>query len=197
MKALLLSGGIDSIALAYWIRPDIAFTIDYGQLAAKAEIDVSAKIANYLDIQHEVLVAHVDDFGSGDLVGKPPAAVSPSTEWWPFRNQFLATIVGMRGIPLGVKEMVFGTVKTDQFHSDGTIEFYSMLSKLLAYQEGNIIVTAPAINMTTEKLVQISKIPESILSWSHSCHVGNLACGNCRGCYKHQTVMRNLGYGFY
>ena len=35
--ALLLSGGMDSIALAYWKRPDIALTIDYGQAAADAE----------------------------------------------------------------------------------------------------------------------------------------------------------------
>jgi 7-cyano-7-deazaguanine synthase len=197
MRALLLSGGIDSIALAYWMRPDIAFTVDYGQLAAKAEIEISTKIASQLNIQHEILIARVDNLGSGDLVGKNPAMVSPSTEWWPFRNQFLATIAGMRGISLGVSEILFGTVKTDQFHADGTKEFYSTLSTLFAYQEGNIIVTTPAIDMTTEELVQTSIIPESILSWAHSCHVGNFACGNCRGCYKHQTVMRNLGYGFY
>lgn len=110
MRALLLSGGIDSIALAYWMRPDIAFTVDYGQLAAKAEIDISAKITSQLNIQHEVLIARVDNLGSGDLVGKTPATVSPSTEWWPFRNQFLATIAGMRGVSLGVSEMLFGTV---------------------------------------------------------------------------------------
>ena len=36
--ALLLSGGMDSIAIAWWKRPDIALTLDYGQQAANAEI---------------------------------------------------------------------------------------------------------------------------------------------------------------
>ena len=36
MRALLLSGGMDSIALAFWKRPEIAITIDYGQRAAEA-----------------------------------------------------------------------------------------------------------------------------------------------------------------
>jgi 7-cyano-7-deazaguanine synthase len=35
---LLLSGGMDSVALAYWLRPDVAFTIDYGQLSAEGEL---------------------------------------------------------------------------------------------------------------------------------------------------------------
>jgi len=38
MKAILLSGGLDSIALAYWLRPQIAVTIDYGQRPARAVI---------------------------------------------------------------------------------------------------------------------------------------------------------------
>lgn len=38
MKALLLSGGMDSISVAFWKRPEIAISIDYGQRAAEAEI---------------------------------------------------------------------------------------------------------------------------------------------------------------
>ena len=29
-KAILLSGGMDSIALAYWLRPEVASRLDYG-----------------------------------------------------------------------------------------------------------------------------------------------------------------------
>jgi 7-cyano-7-deazaguanine synthase len=47
-KAILLSGGIDSIALAYWQRPDIAITIDYGQAPAQAEINASTAVASAL-----------------------------------------------------------------------------------------------------------------------------------------------------
>ena len=33
--ALLLSGGMHSVAIAWWRRPNIAITIDYGQLPAE------------------------------------------------------------------------------------------------------------------------------------------------------------------
>lgn len=42
---LLLSGGMDSLTLAWWKRPDIAFTLNYGQLAAQAEIELRARSA--------------------------------------------------------------------------------------------------------------------------------------------------------
>ncbi len=35
--AILLSGGMDSIALAYWKRPELAITINYGQKPFLAE----------------------------------------------------------------------------------------------------------------------------------------------------------------
>ena len=35
---MLLSGGMDSIAVAYWRRPSLAITIDYGQVPAAGEL---------------------------------------------------------------------------------------------------------------------------------------------------------------
>lgn len=49
-RGILLSGGMDSMALAYLERPDIAFTINYGQRCAEAEIKASAYIAGVLNI---------------------------------------------------------------------------------------------------------------------------------------------------
>jgi 7-cyano-7-deazaguanine synthase len=42
MRAVLLSGGMDSIALACWQRPEFAITVDYGQRAAATEVAVAA-----------------------------------------------------------------------------------------------------------------------------------------------------------
>jgi len=41
---LLLSGGIDSVAIAAWKRPEICLTIDYGQRSARAEIRSSMQV---------------------------------------------------------------------------------------------------------------------------------------------------------
>ncbi len=192
-KAILLSGGMDSIALAYWLRPEIAITLDYGQRAAKAEIAAASKVAKLLRIEHYVLRIDCSSLGSGDLVGSKPISEAPVTEWWPYRNQMLVTLALMKAIQLDVSELMVGSVKTDAQHADGTPEFYEQLSKLVSIQEGSIKVTAPAIGMTTVELVKECGIPENILMYAHSCHTANHPCGKCHGCTKYMFVKEQLG----
>ncbi|RMS14104.1 hypothetical protein ALP72_200017 [Pseudomonas coronafaciens pv. coronafaciens] len=49
-SALLLSGGMDSLSVAWWKRPDLAITLNYGQLAANAEIAASRAICQHLEL---------------------------------------------------------------------------------------------------------------------------------------------------
>lgn len=193
-EAILLSGGVDSIALAFWRRPKFAFTIDYGQLAAEAEIAASMAVAKAIGIEHEVLKVDCSALGSGKMAGSDALPEAPVVEWWPFRNQFIITVAAMRALGLNVRALVAGSVATDASHKDGTEEFFVRLSELLAYQEGGLTVDAPALRMSTVDLVRKSGIPRDLLAWAHSCHVGNLACGHCPGCVKHYYVMQDL-YG--
>lgn len=192
-KSILLSGGIDSMALVYMYRPSVAFTIDYGQKSAKAEIQSSRKVCEILNIRHELIRVDCSALGSGDLSASKAIELAPSPEWWPYRNQLLVTLACMKGVSLGIKELIVGSVKTDGFHKDGTGSFYEKLSSLIEYQEGNIKVTCPAIGLSTVELVRESKIPDEILLWSHSCHTSNNPCGDCRGCLKHLSVRQDLG----
>lgn len=194
---ILLSGGMDSTAIAFWKRPDIAFTINYGQLSALGEIRASQKIAQELEIKHEIITVDCRKLGSGDLVGTAPAKSAPVSEWWAFRNQLLLTLAGMKAVALDVKLLLFGSVKTDEIHKDGTPAFFEKINDLFIMQEENIQVVAPAIQMTTVELIQTSGIPLSLLAWANSCHISEYACGYCRGCQKFISVMRDLGYETY
>jgi 7-cyano-7-deazaguanine synthase len=191
-KAILLSGGIDSSALAYWQKPTIALTLNYGQSPALAEIQASTMIAKTLGIVHYVIEVDCSSLGSGDLLNKEALDVSPSPEWWPYRNQLLITLACMKGIALGVTELMTASVKSDGFHKDGTAEFYQLINNLMTYQEGEIKVYSPCIDMTSVELVKRSGIPDSLLHWAHSCHTSNVPCGHCRGCNKYRQVMHEL-----
>jgi 7-cyano-7-deazaguanine synthase len=194
IDSVLLSGGIDSIALAHWKRPQLGITVDYGQKPAQGEIRAAKRVCKELNIAHEVLTVDCRFLGSGDLAGKPPIPTSVSSEWWPFRNQLLITLAGMRAISLGVQKMYFGAVKSDAFHADGRKEFFKLADHLMKMQEGAIEIIAPAVNMPSSELVKVSRISFDLLAWSHSCHTSNFACGECRGCFKHAAVMKELGY---
>lgn len=192
---ILLSGGIDSTALAKWKTPRVALTIDYGQLPAQGEIRAARKIAEELGLAHEVLTIDCRVLGSGDLAGVPATTLAPAPEWWPFRNQLLLTIAAARAVALGVEHLLFGSVASDGFHADGRPEFFESMDCLTSLQEGGIRVSAPAITLTSVELIRVSGIKPSLLAWAHSCHKEDFACGSCRGCFKHQAVMSQSEQG--
>jgi len=193
-SGLMLSGGMDSLTLAWWKRPEIAFTLNYGQLAAQAEIEASMNICQQLDIPHHVIEIDCRQLGSGDMAGRQADSLAPASDWWPFRNQMLVTLTAMKAITFGVTHLWLGTVKSDGFHRDGSPEFMSAISHLLNLQEGGMVVEAPAIELSTVELIRESRIPASLLAWAHSCHKSHIACGDCRGCNKYMEVFQEVGY---
>jgi 7-cyano-7-deazaguanine synthase len=194
-KGILLSGGMDSISLAYWKRPSVAITINYGQAAADTEIRTSAIIASELDMEHHIIAIDCSSLGSGDLINNAAIKGSPSSEWWPYRNQLLISLACMKGISLGINELMLGSVKSDGFHKDGTPGFFQRMSDLMEYQEGNIHITSPCIHLSTVDLIKLSNIPKHLLHWAHSCHTSNIPCGKCRGCNKYNQTLTELYKG--
>ncbi|MDQ8195243.1 7-cyano-7-deazaguanine synthase [Coraliomargarita sp. SDUM461004] len=190
--AILMSGGMDSVCLAYWKRPAVGITIDYGQIPAKAEIKASASICKRINIKHYVIPIDASCLGSGDLSGTPALTIAPESDWWPYRNQFLITVAAMKAIQFGIAELMIGTVRSDTYHVDGSIGFIEKISELIQMQEGEMKLTAPAVNLSTLELIVESQIPRGLLGWSHSCHKSNFPCGRCRGCYKHLEVLYEL-----
>jgi 7-cyano-7-deazaguanine synthase len=192
--ALLLSGGMDSLAIAWWKRPDVAITVDYGQLPAAAEIAASASICGRLAIPHHVLRIDCRTLGSGDMAGIAANVHAPAQDWWPFRNQMLVTFAAMKAISMDVSRLLLGAVRSDHVHRDGTQQFIFAMSALLSLQEGGLALEAPAIEFSTRELVERSGVPPDILAWGHSCHRADVACGSCRGCNKMFENLSALGY---
>ena len=191
---LLLSGGIDSICLAAWQRPDRCLTIDYGQQAAIAEVRAASAACKALDIEHDLLTIPMRKLGSGIMAGNHHNTASPHPEFWPFRNQFLITVGAMYAMRFGFSRVLIGTVKSDHRHADGTAEFVDRISQLIQHQEGGIVVGAPAMHLSSAELIQASEVPHAVLGWAHSCHAEVLACGNCPGCHKHSEAMQAIGW---
>jgi len=189
---LLLSGGIDSTALAVWRRPKIAVTIDYGQRSAVGELRAARRVAAVLDIAHESVSCDLAALGSGDLSSAPPAECAPVSEWWPFRNQLLVTIGAMAAVKHGLTTVLIGCVKTDARHVDGAPDFLGAIDRVVALQEGGVRVAAPAIELTTAELVREARVPRHLLRAAFSCHRAEFACGTCAGCRKAISTFADL-----
>lgn len=189
----MLSGGMDSIAIAYWRRPQIAITIDYGQQPAVAEVRAASAVTEALAMEHHVVRADLSALGSGDMAGVDALHLAPVSEWWPFRNQMLITLGAMKAVAIKVERLLIGSLRTDSLHADGCEAFVTAMDTVLRLQEGSLTVEAPAIKFSAVELVRASGAPMEILGWAHSCHVSDYACGLCRGCRKHYETLVELG----
>lgn len=193
MRLLLFSGGVDSTALAHWLRPELLLTVDYGQLPVEGEIAAARKIALDLSLRHEVLRIRGNDLGRGHLAGMMGEETEMAPEWWPYRNQFLVTVAAMRYEREGYREIILGTVTSDTVHCDGKKEFVEALDRLLSLQKPHVRVKAPAIDFSSEELIEISGVAYNTLGWAFSCHRSPIACGICSGCTKTVELFTKFG----
>ncbi|TKJ96001.1 7-cyano-7-deazaguanine synthase [Plantibacter flavus] len=199
-SVLLFSGGLDSTALAAIYRPALLLFIDYGQRPADLERRSARRVAEVLSLPLAEESLGIQAFGSGLLQTESGAQLdaAPSPEWWPYRNQFLATAGAAVALREELSAVLLGSVAPDgERHLDGTPEFYRRLNALMHFQEGAVEVLAPAINRTTEELLDSSGLEEDVLGWTASCHRSNLSCGQCPGCWKRMRVLAARGISGY
>lgn len=192
---LLLSGGLDSAALAAWQRPAKCLFVDYGQRPAAGERRAAEAVAAALGLPLEFIVADCSAVGAGALLGiSNRLRPAPTPEWWPFRNQLLVTLAASVAVRGETSTILIGTVREDATrHADGTVEFVEALDGLLARQEGGLRLRAPAQTLTTADLIERSGISDAVLGWTHSCHLASSACGACPGCRRRTGVLTGLG----
>ncbi len=166
-------------------KPDLALTINYGQVCAAGEIRAAKHIASLIGMSHKVVEVSLGHLGAGDMTGIPSEEVEGRVpEHWPFRNQMLLTVAAMTLAGCDLRELIIGTVLTDRVHNDGTPEFLSAMEQLLQTQLSNFTLSAPAATIHTEDLVRRSGVSRDLLGWTFSCHRSEVACGACRGCKK-------------
>lgn len=191
---LLLSGGLDSTALAALHRPDLCLVIDYGQRSAEAETRAATAVCRALSLRLRTITLKLPGLGGGLLLNDDLLADAPSPEWWPYRNQLLVTVAASVALQERLRTVLIGTVASDgERHADGTPEFISALDHLLRLQEGGLRVRAPALGETTMQLLRRSNLGPEVLGWTVSCHRANYPCGTCPGCWKRTTSLTQLG----
>ena len=187
---LLLSGGLDSAAVAAIFRPDVCLFVDYGHRPADGERLASRTVAEGLGFDWIERRVDLSSLGAGLLVGERPAASAPTPEWFPFRNQLLVTVAGAVGVAVGADVVWIGlTVEDRDRHADGRPEFVDRLDSLMRFQEGAVGVAAPAIDLSGRDLIDRAALSPRLVAATLSCHVASLPCGQCPGCVKRRLSL--------
>lgn len=205
---LLLSAGLDSTVNAFEAMKHhheivLALTFDYGQRAAKKEIECSARIASYLGFPHKVVeLPWFKDFNKSSLlvedlevpVGEKvqidnlgASEQTAKSVWVPNRNGIFLNIAAAYAEALGAHAVIPGfNAEEAATFPDNSKEFMEAATKGLWYSTSNHVTvgcyTAHLKKPDMVRLGQGLKIPWDLI-WP--CYFsGDQWCGQCESCQR-------------
>lgn len=205
---VLLSAGLDSTvnvyeAIKHHHEVVLALTFNYGQRAAKKEIESAAKIAAHLNIPHKVIdLPWFKDFNKSSLLIEDQAVpvgaqvsidnLERSEEtakavWVPNRNGIFLNIAAAFAEALGADAVIPGfNAEEAVTFPDNSKEFMEQATRSLKFSTANhVTVGCYTIHMKKPDIVRLGqglKIPWELI-WP--CYFsGEKWCGQCESCQR-------------
>ncbi|MCL6558653.1 MAG: 7-cyano-7-deazaguanine synthase QueC [Firmicutes bacterium] len=217
MKSIaLLSGGLDStVSLAQALREtevSLCLTFDYGQRAAKNEIDAAGALASHYGLAHRVirlpfleeltktaLVAGEDNVpepAEDDLDNIEASSASAASVWVPNRNGLFINIAASFAESLNCQIVVTGFNREEAAtFPDNSEGFVDAVNRSLSYSTLNKVI----VISYTQRLdkVDIIKLGRRLgVPFQHvwSCYRGDdRMCGRCESCKRFYRAAAEAG----
>lgn len=209
---VLLSSGLDSTVSLYLAKKEsevlLALTFDYGQRAAKREVDYSKRLCEKLDIAHKIIdIKWFSDFTNTSLVNEEAAVpvnaqvdidssdVSNETAkavWVPNRNGIFLNIAAGFAEGLGADCIVPGfNAEEAQTFPDNSQDYAQALEKAFEYSTANgIKVWSPTVSWDKTEIVKRAKEFEVDFEALWPCYFADeYWCGQCESCRRLTRAM--------
>lgn len=203
MTAILLSGGMDSTTLLWWLKarqqgPIHALSIDYGQ-RHRVELECAARLARRAEVAaHETLALDLAALGGNPLTD--PALDVPTAESKrqrdtvvPFRNMLFATLAAAYCATKGIVDLYMAPVKDDYAaYRDCRRPFYDSLQQSLrlgAADDAPWAIHTPFVELWKRDVVAVGLNLGVPYGETHTCYEGlRPACGACDACCERRTA---------
>jgi len=201
---VVLSGGPDSSAVAYWARKQgydlYVITCRYGQIATK-EVEYASRIAERLGVPVKLVdLSSLKDIFAGvtSLCDENVPMTSSFSQpiIVPFRNAIFLSIAVAYAVAVGATSVFYGAQGSDEpFYPDCTKEFYRSFEATAKLGTGrDMVIEAPFSNIPKSELIKLGTelgVPFD-LTWS--CYLnGPKHCGNCESCINRKKAFKEAG----
>ena len=203
---ILMSGGLDSVVSLGLTREkydvQLALTFDYGQKAAKTEIEASQKICGFYNVKHKVIaldflkeITHTSlvadcEIPTGNRLENEDE--SAKNVWVPNRNGLFLNIAASFADSEDYDYIIIGAnLEEGKTFPDNTKEFIERINLEFEYSTRKCPkVLAPLINSTKNDIVK-QAIENSVpLEYIRSCYAGgNKHCGKCESCTRLKNAL--------
>ena len=203
---ILLSGGLDSLVslglTKEKLNVTLALTFDYGQKSTQKEIEASAKICEYYNIEHKILkLDFLKEITNTALVSGEslPSGVelkdevqSAKSVWVPNRNGLFLNIAGSYADSYGFENIIIGANKEEaQTFPDNSAEFIDAVNREFEYSTMvKAKVVAPLLNYNKNDIVMLALSNGIPLELAMSCYQGGERhCGICESCVRFRHAL--------
>lgn len=212
-SVVLLSSGLDSTvnfheALARGDQVLLCLTFDYGQRAAKKEIEHAKKQCEFNGIPHKVVdLKWFSDFTKTSLVSQKmdvPTQVkieslsasleSAKAVWVPNRNGIFLNIAAGFAEGLGADSVLVGFNKEEgATFPDNTQEYIDKSNAAFEYSTSNKIkVKCYTTDLDKTQIVKRAKELKINFDLIWPCYMaGEKICGQCESCMRYQRAIKN------
>lgn len=205
---LLLSGGMDSTTLLWWMRaegiPEIhTVAVDYGQRHA-IELACSAALSRLAGARsHRCLKLDLQQIGGSPLtdagLSVPHAARNQQVQTVvPYRNMLFVTLAAALAETQGIPTIYISPVRDDYAaYRDCRREFYDALEgalRLGATRQTDLHIHTPFVDKWKTEVVRIGLDLNVPYDQTHTCYEGTRpACGRCDACTERIAAFRANG----
>ncbi len=198
---IVLSGGPDSTAVAYWAKKEgydaYAISFKYGQIATK-EVECAERIALALHMPLKVvdLSTLKDIFGDvTSLCNKdiPMTSNFSDSIIVPFRNAIFLSAAVSYAVSICADKIFYGAQGSDEpFYPDCRREFYKAFEKAAQLGTGkDISIEAPFSGMRKSELIKKATELDVPLNLTWSCYgSGPKHCGKCESCMNRKRAFK-------
>ena len=203
---ILLSGGLDSVVSLAVLKEEIniklALTFNYGQKSFENELAASKRIADFYNLEHEVINldwlykisssslttnSKLPTVKQEDLDNIKETKKSANSVWVPNRNALFINIAACFADSKNYTHIVIGANKEEaRTFKDNSNEIIEAINQSLKYSTNNVpSVIAPLADFDKVQIVKKGiehKIPFQYL---YSCYSnGEKQCGECESCLR-------------
>jgi len=212
----LLSGGLDSTVAAFAARKQgtvgIALVFDYGQHAAKQEIDAAKKIAKRLRAECRVIALPflekvtktalvmndkvIPQIKMAKLDDRTETEKSAQDVWVPNRNGLFLNIAACIAEGEGFAEIIVGfNAEEAATFPDNSANFVDRADRFFELSTmGKIRVSAPTLGLNKTQIVKLGMELDVPFDEIYSCYRGKKRpCGNCESCLRSMRAYQNAG----
>lgn len=193
---VLLSGGLDSTVSASIARqktaPLFALTFDYGQRAARMELDAAQKICRSLKIKHKAIkLPFFEEFSRLMLLRSKNTDIKKAEKveslWVPNRNGLFINIAACYAEYYGAGLIITGFNREEACEfPDNSAEFLEAVNESLRYSTlSRVKVESYVADLTKKEIYQLGIKHNAPLEFIYSCYLGEKEmCGKCASCKR-------------